>query len=219
MSQQIWIKISIALAILCTYIKIDKFRAGKRRMYKHLPRRHAFGFGWVTSFIVTGWHRSRCRRMWHQFGYWLSELGWWQCTDAFVPPASRGFLWCATVASRAAIHLFFQKHSQVLFHHNPHIMISGEHNSPLFLIPDFSFFHTYWPSFIVPHENPPLAILATFMARCMSDCSSCTQSPCLAKVADRLKTYNKFIDATTYEVLLLPLPSVSNGSILGPFLL
>jgi len=46
------------------------------------------------------------------------------------------------------------------------------------------------PSFAA-RENPPLAILAIFKARRMSDCSSCTQPPCLAIVADMFKTYKE----------------------------
>jgi len=44
-------------------------------------------------------------------------------------------------------------------------------------------------SSIAAPENPPVAILAIFKARCMSDCSSCTRPPCLAIVADMFKTY------------------------------
>jgi len=44
-------------------------------------------------------------------------------------------------------------------------------------------------SAIAARANPPLAILAIFTARRMSDCSSCTRPPCLAIVADMLKTY------------------------------
>ena len=53
-------------------------------------------------------------------------------------------------------------------------------------------------SSIVAHENPPLAILAIFKARRMSDCSGCSRPPCLATVADMLKTYNKSVAASTY---------------------
>jgi len=45
-------------------------------------------------------------------------------------------------------------------------------------------------------ENPPLAILAIFKARHMSDYSSCTRHPCLAIVADMLKTSKKVVAAT-----------------------
>jgi len=52
-------------------------------------------------------------------------------------------------------------------------------------------------SSIAAHENPPLAILAIFKARRMSDCSSCTWPPCLAIVADMLKSSKKLVAATT----------------------
>jgi len=52
-------------------------------------------------------------------------------------------------------------------------------------------------SFIAAREIPPLAILAIFKARRMSDCSSCTPPPCLAIVADMLKTSKKSVAACT----------------------
>jgi len=52
-------------------------------------------------------------------------------------------------------------------------------------------------SSIAARENPPLAILAIFKARRMSDCSSCTRPPCLAIVADMLKTSRKLVAAST----------------------
>ena len=52
----------------------------------------------------------------------------------------------------------------------------------------WGFLIRYWVSSIAARENPSLAILAIFNARHMSDCSSCTQPPCLAIVADMLKT-------------------------------
>ena len=52
-------------------------------------------------------------------------------------------------------------------------------------------------SSIAARENPPLAILAIFKARRMSDCSSCTRPPCLAIVADMLKTSKKLVAACT----------------------
>jgi len=45
-----------------------------------------------------------------------------------------------------------------------------------------------------------LAILAIFKARGMSDCSSCTRPPCLAIVADMLKTYLKFVAASRVRI-------------------
>jgi len=52
-------------------------------------------------------------------------------------------------------------------------------------------------SSIAAREIPPLAILAIFKARRMSDCSSCTRPPCLAIVADMLKTSKKLVAACT----------------------
>jgi len=64
----------------------------------------------------------------------------------------------------------------------------------------------YWASSIAGCQNPPLAFLALFKARHMSDCSSCTQPPCLATVADMLKTYKKLVTASKGEIQLLRQP-------------
>ena len=55
-------------------------------------------------------------------------------------------------------------------------------------------------SSIAARENPPLAVLAIFKARGMSDCSSCTRPPCLAIVADMLKTSKKLVAASKVRV-------------------
>ena len=52
-------------------------------------------------------------------------------------------------------------------------------------------------SSIAVQENPPLAILAIFKARPMSDCSSGTRPPCLAIVTDLLKTSKELVAAST----------------------
>jgi len=64
----------------------------------------------------------------------------------------------------------------------------------------------YFVSSIVAREKPSLAILPIFNARRMLDCSSCTRPPCLAIVADMLKTYKTLVDASNNEIRLLPLP-------------
>jgi len=68
------------------------------------------------------------------------------------------------------------------------------------------FLMTHFISLIAAREKPSLAILAIFNARRMSDCSSCTRSPCLAMVADMFKTYKTLVDASNNEIRLLPLP-------------
>jgi len=55
-------------------------------------------------------------------------------------------------------------------------------------------------SSIVARENTSLAMLAIFKARCMSDCSCCTRPPCLAIVADILKTYKKLVAASRVRI-------------------
>jgi hypothetical protein len=64
----------------------------------------------------------------------------------------------------------------------------------------------YFVSSIAVRAKPSLAILAIFNARHMSDSSSCTRPPCLAIVADMLKTYKALVDASNNEIRLLPLP-------------
>jgi len=55
-------------------------------------------------------------------------------------------------------------------------------------------------SSIAARRNPSLAILAISKARHMLDCSSCTQSPFLALVADMLKTYKKLVAASRVRI-------------------
>ena len=61
-------------------------------------------------------------------------------------------------------------------------------------------------SFIAAHKNSPMAILAIFEGRCVSDCSSCTRWPCLAIVANRLISYKKVVAASKGKIQLLPQP-------------
>jgi len=64
----------------------------------------------------------------------------------------------------------------------------------------------YRVSSIVVCQNPPLAMLAIFQARRMSDCPSCTLPPCLAVVAGMLKAYKILVPAWNNEIWLLPHP-------------
>jgi len=68
--------------------------------------------------------------------------------------------------------------------HSTHRMLSSRTSVQGFLIRN-------WVSSIVVRKNPPLAILAIFNARRMSDWSGCTRPACLDIVADMLKTYVK----------------------------
>jgi len=73
----------------------------------------------------------------------------------------------------------------------------------------------HWVSSITAHKNPPVAILAIFQARRMSDCSSCSWPSCLAIVADMLKTYKKLIATSKIEIPRLPQPHMTPSPPLG----
>jgi len=177
-------------------------------MYIHLSGWHTFNFWTVSSLIVTRWNRWHSRRTWLRFECWLSESVWWRCTCAFVPPACLQILYCAILARKEAVHVIFMKHSRVSYHRSLHIFIPRKTNSPVRLFSDFGarFVHQVLRFLYCGTWNPPLAILPIFNTRRMSDCSNCTQPPCLAIVADILKTYMNLVAAFTYEIRLLPLP-------------
>ena len=61
-------------------------------------------------------------------------------------------------------------------------------------------------SSIVARENHPLASLAMFKARCISDFSRCTRPSCLAIVADMLKTCKETVAASNNRIQLVPQP-------------
>jgi len=137
-SQQIWIKIFIMLAILGIWIKNEKMSAGKGSMYIHISRWHTFDFGYVSCLIVTRWNRWHSWWMWHHLWCWLPESHWWRCTHASASPARLGILCCPIVARKAAIHLIVPKHSQVSFHCSPHHFTHRKLNSPHLLFSNFS---------------------------------------------------------------------------------
>jgi len=64
----------------------------------------------------------------------------------------------------------------------------------------------YCVSSIEACENPPLAALAILKARRRWNYSSCTRPPCLAIVADMLKTYKKLGAAANNKIRLVPQP-------------
>jgi len=64
----------------------------------------------------------------------------------------------------------------------------------------------YCVSSSATRQHPPLAILAIFNAKHMSDCSSCTWPPCLTTVADMLKTFKKLVAAVNSKLWLVPQP-------------
>jgi len=157
-------------------------------------------FGTVSSLTVTRWHRWCSGWMWRQFWCRLSESVSWRGVQLCICAYSvSGDSVLYNLANKAAVRSIFPKLSQVSFHHSRNIFMLRKLNTTLLLFWDFG------PTFIVrccsfsiaAHEYPPLSGLAIFKARRMSDSSSCTWPPCLAIVADMLKTYKKLVAAST----------------------
>jgi len=136
-SQQIWIQIFIALAILGTCIMIEKLSPGNQSVDRHISRWHTFNFGYVSCLVLTGWYRWRSGQMWPRFWCRLFASLWWRCTRAFAPPRCLGILCCAVLAREAAVRLIFSNRSQVYFHRSLHIIMPRKLNSPLLLVSDF----------------------------------------------------------------------------------
>jgi len=145
-----------------------------RRIYIHTPGWHTiysitFVFVSVTWWLRRRSGRRRCsRRRCCRF--------WWRCAVSFAPPVCLRIRCSAILAWKAAIHVIFINHCWVSFHRSFHLFMPRDPNSSLLHFSDFgtkssnqllSLLHCSVP-------NPPLAILAIFKARRMSDCSGCT---------------------------------------------
>jgi len=117
------------------------------------------------------------------------------CTCAFAPPASLWILCCDNLARKTAIHLIFPNDCWLCFYHSLHYFMPGEHNTPFFHFLNFGswFVDLLLRSLHCSARKPFFRHLGYIQPRCMSDCSSCTQPPCLAIAADMLKTYKKLV--------------------------
>jgi len=189
-------------------IIVERFRTGKRCMRICISSRQIDDFRQLSSGSLTGWgwwHAGRrCSWLWSP----LSASGRGRCTCSFQSPACLQILCSAILARKAAGRLVMTKHCRVSLYCSVHLLMSWKLNTLLLLFSDLGvgvldeIFHFLycgaWKAF--------LSILAIFNARRMSDCSSCTRPPCLAIVADMLKTYKTLVDASNNEIRLLPLP-------------
>jgi len=199
-----WIRIGIMLGFLI----IEKCRIGKSCIRICICGGQVDDLSRLNSGSVTSWGGWRA-------GQWssrrLSRLCAsvrWRCTCAFAAPACLLILCGAILARKAARQLVLTKHCRVSFNRSLHHFVPRKLNTPLLLFSDLGawFLNEVFVSSIAPCEKPCLAILAIFNARRMSDCSSCTRPPCLAIVADMLKTYKTLVAASNNEIWLLPLP-------------
>ena len=99
-----------------------------------------------------------------------------QVHQFLAPPVYLGIHWGAILARKASIRLVLMKHCRVSSCRSLMYLCPGSYT------PCCVSSHTLARCFLIRccisciavHENPALAILAVFMARRMSDCSSCT---------------------------------------------
>jgi len=162
---------------------IETLSIGKRRMYIHTPEWHTFYFIAFSFLTITKWRRGRSgrrrrsRRKW--YSGWQYHCFWGRCTGLFATPACLQILCCAILAWKKAVHMMFLNHCQVSFYRNLQLFITRRLNSLLLLFLDLAqgFLIDCCVSSIVVCKNPPLAIVAIFKARRMSDCSSWSWPP------------------------------------------
>ena len=169
--------------------------------------RHIDDCSRLSSGSVTGWGVWRAWRRWGQLWNLLSASGGWRCTCSFACPACLRIFCGDILARNAAGCSVLTKYCQVSLYPSLHLFVPRKLNTPLLFFSDVGawFVNEIFVSSIVVREKPSLATLAIFNARRMSDCSSCTQPPCLAIVADMLNTYKTLVDASNNEIRLLPL--------------
>jgi len=188
--QHIRMKICMVQPILGRCIECEMFSTGKRSMWIHISGLQIDELGKVRFRRVTG----RCQwcswQRWHRLWSRLFALVGQRYTCSIGSAAFLQFLCSSILARQASGHVVLTKHSWVNFYPSLH------HGGPGNSAPHFNssrtsawgFLVRYCVSFIAASLNSPMAILAMFNTRNMSDYSSCTRPPCLAIVADMLKT-------------------------------
>ena len=169
--------------------------------------RQCDNFGMLSSGSVTGWGGWHSRQRWHQLCSPLSALVRWMCTCSFQSPPCLRILCSAILARKVAGRVVLMNHSWVSLYRSLLLIVPRTLNTPLLLSWDLSvrFLNEIFCFLYCGAQKPCLVLLAIFNARHMLDCSSYTQPPCLAIVADMLKTYKTLVAASNYEIWVLPL--------------
>jgi len=135
-SQHIWIKICIVLAILGRCIKIEKFSTGKNDMWICISGQQIDRLGTLCSGIVTGlggWHVGQWwRRLWSRVS--VSVGG--RCICSFASPACLRIPCGAILKWMAAGCVVLMTHSRVSFYCSLHHFMRRKLNARLLLITD-----------------------------------------------------------------------------------
>ena len=150
---------------------------------------NVYTHSWMTYLLFHNFHFRQCHLVaqvafWAKVEFWAEvPRFWWRCASSFAPPACLLILCCAILECKAAGSLIFINHCRMSFYCSLHLFMPRKLNSSLLLFSDFgrSFLTSCCVSSTAVYQNRPLAILAIFKARRMSDCSSCTRPPCLAR--------------------------------------
>jgi hypothetical protein len=168
-----------------------------RAMYIYISRCHTFHLGsWIS---LNG--KLRCRR---HFGQRLCQFWCW-CAWSTPQPESLWILCWPILPRNVATHQIFMIHERCLS--IPSLSFLCPQNSANKVICSQTlacgFAIRYCVYAIVESRNTLWAILPGFKTRPMKDCCSDTWPPCLAILADMLKTYQKLVVTSKNEVSLL----------------
>jgi len=196
------------MAILGICIKIETSRTGNRSMCMDISRWQIVDLGTLSSLIVTRGGRWLSGQRGCRFTCKMSVLVGWRCTLSFAPPACRRILCGAVWHGRQLSVRFWPSIAGCLAISAFTVLCPGNAITRFFSSRTSvqGFLITYCISSVAVCENPPLAVLATFKDRSMSDYSSCTRPPCLAMVADMMGTYKKLVVVTNNKIWQLPEP-------------
>ena len=135
-SQHIWIKICIVLAILGGCIRSKKFSAGKRSMWTCISGWQINDLKMLSSGSNTSWVWWCSQQTWCQLWSQLSMSLGQTCTYFFVSPACLRMFCSAILARKAFGHMVLMNHWQVSFYCSLHHVIPRILSTPLRLFSD-----------------------------------------------------------------------------------
>jgi len=203
-SQHIWIKIGIVLGILIIF---EKFRKGKACMRIRISGgKLTISDGWAPEVLQVGAGgvpggggvSAGARTLRRQ-----GEVHLFLCVSSVSADSLRRHF-----GEEGGRHLVMTKYCRVSLYRSLHLCMPRKLNTPLLLFSDLGawFLNEIFRFLYCGARKAFLGHFGHIHGRRMSDCSSCTRPPCLAIVADMLKTYKTLVNASNNEIGLLPLP-------------